>query len=481
MTRELPHLPHVRRPFTTRITRGFAAAVLALALTASMAMHSSADELDDRQAQLRQQMAEQASVVEDANAQLASAVQAHDAAQSELAHAEAELAKAEAAERAAAELDAQRAAELSVAEAELAQAKADVAAALAALDSVNRRLDEEILVTTQTSHGLLNLAMLFSDVTVANLNQRAQLAETLFDSSALELDELEMRRLMLEDAQAAADAAEQAAQAAREAAAEQLAASEAAAESAASLRAQVTRLVAQTSAAEANATSELAAEEGRQAALAQENAAVEQRIRDRIAAQKAAAEKAAREAAEKAAAEKAARDAAAREAAAREQAATRSATKATAPAPAPAAAPAPAKTSTSVGSGFMFPVAARITSSYGMRLHPVLGYWKLHDGTDFGAACGTPIRAASSGVVSERYYNAGYGNRLMIDHGRVDGYYVTTGYNHASRYIVGVGQRVSRGQVIGYVGSTGYSTGCHLHLMVWQDGSVVNPMARWFG
>ena len=428
MTRELPDLPHVRRPFT-RITRGFAAAVLALALTASMAMHSAADELDDRQAQLRQQMAEQAAVVEGANAQLASAVQAHEAARNELSYAEAQLAEAEAAERAAAELDQQRAAELSEAEAELAQAKADVAAAVAALEAVNGRLNEEILVTTQTSHGLLNLAMLFSDVTVANLNQRAQLAETLFDSSALELDELEMRRLMLEDAQAAADAAEKAAQAAREAAADQLAASKAAAEAAASMRAQVARLVAQTSAAEDNATSQLAAEERRQAALAQENAAVEQRIKDRIAAP----------------------------------------------------APSPAKTSTSTGSGFMFPVAARITSSYGMRLHPVLGYWKLHDGTDFGASCGTPIRAAASGVVSERYYNAGYGNRLMIDHGRVDGYYVTTGYNHASRYIVGVGQRVSRGQVIGYIGSTGYSTGCHLHLMVWQNGSVVNPMARWFG
>jgi murein DD-endopeptidase MepM/ murein hydrolase activator NlpD len=129
----------------------------------------------------------------------------------------------------------------------------------------------------------------------------------------------------------------------------------------------------------------------------------------------------------------------------------------------------------------MYPVSARITSRYGMRLHPVLGYWKLHDGTDFGAACGSPIRAAYGGVVSERYYNAGYGNRLMIDHGKVDGDYVTTGYNHASRYIVGVGQRVSRGQVIGYVGNTGYSTGCHLHLMVWENGSVVNPMAKWFG
>ncbi len=115
-----------------------------------------------------------------------------------------------------------------------------------------------------------------------------------------------------------------------------------------------------------------------------------------------------------------------------------------------------------------------------MRLHPVLGYWKLHDGTDFGAACGTAIKAAGDGVVSERYYNAGYGNRLMIDHGKINGRYVTTGYNHATRYIVSVGQRVRKGQVIGYVGTTGYSTGCHLHLMVWENGTVVNPMSRYF-
>ena len=115
-----------------------------------------------------------------------------------------------------------------------------------------------------------------------------------------------------------------------------------------------------------------------------------------------------------------------------------------------------------------------------MRLHPVLGIRKLHDGTDFAAGCGTPIKAAASGTVAERYFNAGYGNRLMIDHGKVGGRYVTTGYNHATRYVVSVGQKVSKGQVVGYVGSTGYSTGCHLHLMVWENGSMVNPMSKWF-
>jgi murein DD-endopeptidase MepM/ murein hydrolase activator NlpD len=114
-----------------------------------------------------------------------------------------------------------------------------------------------------------------------------------------------------------------------------------------------------------------------------------------------------------------------------------------------------------------------------MRFHPVLHYWKLHDGTDFGAACGTPIRASYAGRVAERYYNAGYGNRLMIDHGYIGGRYLTTGYNHASRYIVRVGQRVQKGQIIGYVGTTGFSTGCHLHLMVWINGRLRNPMT-WF-
>ena len=62
-----------------------------------------------------------------------------------------------------------------------------------------------------------------------------------------------------------------------------------------------------------------------------------------------------------------------------------------------------------------------------MRFHPILRYWKLHDGTDFGASCGTPLRAPYDGKVAERYFNEGYGNRLMIDHGTVDGRFVTTG------------------------------------------------------
>jgi murein DD-endopeptidase MepM/ murein hydrolase activator NlpD len=112
-----------------------------------------------------------------------------------------------------------------------------------------------------------------------------------------------------------------------------------------------------------------------------------------------------------------------------------------------------------------------------MRLHPLLKIWKLHDGTDFAAACGTAIRAPYAGVVARIYFNPAYGNRLFLNHGSVDGVRVKTAFNHASRYLVEPGQRVTRGQVIGKVGNTGLSTGCHLHLMVWLNGRLSNPMS----
>ena len=480
MNRELPLKP-VRRSATTRIVRGIVAAVASVTMVAMTWTPAVADELDDRKRELQQQLVQQAEAIDHAHAVHDNAVVAHQEARQALADAEAALAKAESEEREAARLDKLRAEELAAAEHKLAQARADVAAAKAALESVNRRLNNEILVTTQQNDGFLNLVLLFTDVTTSNLNQRAQLADTLFDSSARQLDELEERRFALENAELEADAAEKAAEEARVAAAEQWEATQAAAAEAEELRAEVARLVAERDAAEQAAAQQITVEQQREDALKVEAADVEKRIQARIEAErKAEEERKAKAAAEakaardKAAADKAAADKAAADA--RRQEASRSAQRPVATTPAAAPKPAPIVSS----SKLLRPVNGRLSSRYGMRLHPVLGYWKLHDGTDFAAACGTPMRAAESGRVSERYYNAGYGNRLMIDHGRIDGSYVTTGYNHASRYIVSVGQRVERGQVIGYVGNTGYSTGCHLHLMVWENGKVVNPMAKWF-
>jgi murein DD-endopeptidase MepM/ murein hydrolase activator NlpD len=127
--------------------------------------------------------------------------------------------------------------------------------------------------------------------------------------------------------------------------------------------------------------------------------------------------------------------------------------------------------------GRIHPVPGIVSSGFGMRLHPLLRIWKLHDGTDFAAACGTAIRAPYAGVVTRAFFNSAYGNRLFLSHGSVDGVRVETAFNHAARYLVQPGQRVSRGQVIGEVGSTGLSTGCHLHLMVWLDGRLSDPMS----
>jgi len=127
--------------------------------------------------------------------------------------------------------------------------------------------------------------------------------------------------------------------------------------------------------------------------------------------------------------------------------------------------------------GFLdMPVDGYLTSSYGMRLHPVYKKWTLHDGTDFGAACGTPIRASAGGRVIAVYYNGGYGNRVVVDHGFRRGVGLGTAYNHLSAFSTFEGARVKRGDVVGFVGNTGYSTGCHLHFMVFENGATTNPM-----
>jgi murein DD-endopeptidase MepM/ murein hydrolase activator NlpD len=103
----------------------------------------------------------------------------------------------------------------------------------------------------------------------------------------------------------------------------------------------------------------------------------------------------------------------------------------------------------------------------------------LHDGIDFAGACGTPIYAPASGRVLDRYYQSAWGNRIILDHGWKRGVGLATISNHLSGYAVEVGDWVKRGEVIGFVGTTGWSTGCHLHFTVLQNGSPVDPM-RWF-
>lgn len=122
------------------------------------------------------------------------------------------------------------------------------------------------------------------------------------------------------------------------------------------------------------------------------------------------------------------------------------------------------------------PVAGPVTSPFGYRRHPIYNYWGLHDGTDFGVGCGEAMRAIAGGTVIARYFSSVYGNRLYLSLGQINGKNVTAVYNHATGYRVGVGDRVSQGEIVGSVGSTGWSTGCHLHFTILVNGKAVNPM-----
>lgn len=125
---------------------------------------------------------------------------------------------------------------------------------------------------------------------------------------------------------------------------------------------------------------------------------------------------------------------------------------------------------------FIRPVEGRVTSGFGMRVHPIFKVRKMHTGIDISAPTGTPIRAADSGVVVEAGYIRGYGYTVIIDHGGG----VATLYAHCSALLVAEGQEVQRGQTIARVGSTGYSTGPHLHFEIRINGEPVNPAGYGF-
>jgi len=123
-------------------------------------------------------------------------------------------------------------------------------------------------------------------------------------------------------------------------------------------------------------------------------------------------------------------------------------------------------------SGIFWPVQARITSTFGMRYHPILHYARMHKGIDFGAHYGQPIAAAAEGQVVQAGWAGGYGQQVRIAHGNG----LVTSYSHMSRMAVAPGTLVHQGQLIGYVGSTGLSTGPHLHFETLQGGVAVNPL-----
>jgi murein DD-endopeptidase MepM/ murein hydrolase activator NlpD len=121
--------------------------------------------------------------------------------------------------------------------------------------------------------------------------------------------------------------------------------------------------------------------------------------------------------------------------------------------------------------GFDLPVGGRLTSGYGTRMHPLLGHARFHRGIDLAAAAGTPVRAAAAGEVVRTGWRGGYGRQVVLAHGQG----LATSYAHLSRIAARVGERVTRGQVIGFVGSSGLSTGPHVHFEVARNGRAIDP------
>jgi murein DD-endopeptidase MepM/ murein hydrolase activator NlpD len=402
--------------------------------------------------QLDAQLGQQKADLDDASDQLGKSVAAYNQAETKYQAVQVRYAAAQGQLAAAKAADAVAAGKLAAAEAALRTAVSDVEAGEKLIAEKRAVAGRAVRSAYQQQNSLVGLSIALRGAEPADIATGMQIQRNVFGIQSNAITNLNNAQAELASRRVKVAAAEKASETAR-------------AEAAATVL-RVTELTKQVAAdkAEAAAVAKVkliafkAAEKEKNTELAQYNSLLRERARvEQLLIARAKAEKAA------AARRKAAAEKAEREKARKEHRPPRSI---------------PDNPGGSGDGRLSYPVSSYITSPYGMRFHPVLHYWKLHDGTDFRAPCGTPVRAAADGVVTDKYYNGGYGNRLFVSHGVMDGRSITTVYNHLSKYKAHVGERVRRGEIIAWSGTTGYSTGCHLHFMVYQDGTVVNPM-KW--
>lgn len=365
-----------------------------------------------------------------ATAQLTSAQNQLDTAQAKLAKTRGELAAAEA-------LDRQMQAKLDAAVAKLERARADLVEGHEKVAEQERELGRLVVANYQTGDpALMGLSMVLTSQDPTELTGQLNSVQNVIDKEDATLSRLEASKVLLAVQEQEVEKAKDEVAVQRQAAAENLVKKQGLEKRAEAEELQVQNLVSLRQEAEDKA------EEARQADLATLKSLEQEQ--DRIA-----------EILKK-----------------RAEAARRR-----------AAAAAAAANGASVGplhsNGFLdYPVPGNVTSPFGWRRHPIFGYKSLHDGVDFGAGCGTPIRAPAAGRVLQEYFQSAWGNRIIIDHGFEKGVGLATISNHLSGYAVNQGDWVERGQVVGFVGTTGWSTGCHLHFTVMENGSPVDPM-RW--
>ena len=442
---------------TRRPVRTVAAAVVAACLLAGLAVAPAAtaddhkgkasqkaqalkkkksDELKKDQAKLRKDVGAANQDLDHSSAALQQATAALGAAQAQLGRAQAKLAHTRGELAAAEALDRQMQAKLDAAVARLAEARADLDEGHTKVAEQEHELGQIVVSNYQTGDpALMGLSMVLTSQDPAELSGQLNSVQNVLDKEAVTLSRLEASKVLLTVQEQEVEAAKIEVAVQRRAAAENLRKKQELEKRAEAEELQVQNLVA------LRAEAEDEAEKARQADLATLKSLEKEQDRiTEILRQRA--------------------EAARRRAAA-------------------AAAAANQVVGPVNSNGFLdFPVPGGVTSPYGWRRHPIYGYRSLHDGVDFGSACGTPILAPADGRVLQEYYQSAWGNRIIIDHGFHRGVGVATISNHLSGYAVSVGDWVKRGQVIGYVGTTGWSTGCHLHFTVMENGSPVNPM-RW--
>ena len=396
--------------------------------------HGSGHGLKDKKHRVEHQITGARQDLDESSGRLRHATSALLTARSDLTQARVHLADTRGQLAAAAALDRRMQAKLATAEERLRQARADVDAGHRKIAGEQHVLGQ-IVVSNYQNGGpsLMGLSMVLTSQDPVDLTDQLNSVQNVMDKQSVVLDRLEASRALLTVQEQQVHAAEREVARQRRAAAVKLARERSLETAAEEAEATVHHLVAVRSVARRRAEHAKAADLAELRSLQQEQDRIAAVLRRRAAAARAKE----------------------------------------------------AHPSTSSGpvhsGGFLdYPVYGPVTSPFGWRIHPIYGYRSLHDGVDFGVACGTPIRAAADGTVVERYFQTAWGNRVIIDHGFHDGVSLATITNHMNApAIVSPGQHVHRGQVVGYVGTTGWSTGCHLHFTVMANGTAVDPMS-WF-
>ncbi len=419
-----------------------AAVALALAvgaLTLPSVPTANAGELRDKQQKVHRKVERANHDLDESSARLRQATQALSHAREQLTEARAELGDVRAKLEVARQRDEEMKAALAAAEARLAQAQDDVAQGKSALQDQHEAVVDAITsIYEQGDPGLMAIGSLMDAQSPADLTRQHEANSSIMDKQSNAYDDLHAAEVLLkvhenEVQEATADVAEK-----RQEAADHLVEMQQLTQQALDAKDKVKGLVGDRKDAEAMAFEAKQKDKKALARLKRQEAKIQRLIQEAI---RKARERARRKAA-------------------------REARKAAAHGGGPV----------DTNGLLMHPVSGPITSPFGYRIHPIYHYWGLHDGDDFGAPCGAPLVAVRNGKVLTEYYSSVWGNRLYINLGMVNGKFITVIYNHLSRYAVGSGQVVRRGETVGYVGTTGWSTGCHLHFTVMENGHPVDPM-----